>query len=362
MTKAIELIIDSEIYSEICNIGNGVFYPLKGFMVSADYRNVVDNMHLDNGSPWTIPITLDIPEDKASNFIKLDKVILKNKSGEQVAELSIEDVYRVNYDKDIKKIFGTDNRTHPGVAKETSRSVYRIGGPINVLKYEDSFYPEYSLSPEETKEMFRKKGWKTIVGFQTRNPVHKAHEYLQRIAMEIADGIFIQPSIGWKKADDFSPSAIIKSYEKMIEKFYPKTKVMLGVLSTPMRYAGPREAIFHAIIRRNYGCTHFIVGRDHAGVGKYYGKYDAHELCSKFDDLGIHILKLYGPYYCQKCRSIVTEKTCPHSEEYALSISGTHIRSLLFKGKEPSEKFMRKEISQLLMNLGKSNKLFCGGT
>lgn len=360
MAKAIEHMIDNDTCLEVYNIGQGVFTPLKGFMDSADYKNVVGNMRLDNGLPWSIPVTLDIPEDRAGGFIKADKAILKNKNNEPVAELVIEDVYKVDFANDIAKIFGTNKKAHPGVHKETSRSPFRVGGPIKVLKYEDYFFPQYSLSPMDAKKKFKEKGWKTIVGFQTRNPIHRAHEYLQRIGMEIADGIFIHPLIGWKKADDFSPIAVVKSYEKMLESFYPKNKAIFAVLKTPMRYAGPREAIFHAIIRRNYGCTHFIVGRDHAGVGNYYGKYAAHELSSKFDDLGIEILKLSGPYYCQKCEGIVTENTCPHEEEYTLAVSGTKVRSLFLSGKRPPEEYMRREISDVLIKLGKKGKLFYG--
>lgn len=360
MRKMVKLTINYDTCLEAYNIGRGIFYPLKGFMDSADYKNVVGNMHLDNGAPWTIPITLDIPKDRMSEFIKADKVILENKSRNAVAQMYVEDVYRIDFGKDIKKIFNTDDRSHPGVAKELSRSPYRIGGTIKILKYEKDIFSEYSLSPEEVKAKFKEKGWKTIAGFQTRNPIHRAHEYLQRIAMEVVDGIFIQPLVGWKKADDFSPVAIIKSYEEMLKKFYPKSKAMLSILNTPMRYAGPREAVFHAIIRKNFGCTHFIIGRDHAGVGNYYGKYDAHKICGEFNDLGIQILRLYGPYYCKKCACIVTEKTCPHGERHTLSISGTYIRSLFSKGKRPSEKYMRKEISDVLIKLGRDNELFCG--
>lgn len=361
MSKIIELIIDEDAVCEAINIGNATFDPLQGFMDSADYKAVVEDMRLKDGSPWTIPVTLDIPEDRVADFTKAGKAVLKDRFGERVAELSINGVYKVDFNNDIKKIFGTDDHKHPGVEKETSRSPYRVGGPLDVFRPTDGLFPEHSLSPGQARERFQENGWKTIVGFQTRNPIHRAHEYLQRIGMEIADGIFIQPLIGWKKADDFSPLAVAKSYEKMLECFYPKSKVLLGFLKTPMRYAGPREAIFHAIIRRNYGCTHFIIGRDHAGVGNYYGKYEAHQLSSRFDDLGIEILRLSGPYHCKVCDGIVTEKTCPHGKKHALSISGTRTRSLLFAGEMPSGVYMRKEISEVLLELGKSGELFCGG-
>ena len=350
--------INDEAWLEACNIANGTFHPLKGFMDSADYKNVVENMCLDNGEPWTMPITLDVPEDKVANIIKKDRIVLTDGSNEDVAELQVEDVYKIDHSNDIKKVFLVNDKRHPGVMKEVLRSRFRVGGPIKLLKYHKIFSSGYYLSPAQAKKIFRQKHWETITGFQTRNPAHRAHEYLQRIAMEITDGIFIHPLVGWKKEGDFSPHAIMVAYETMIKKFYPRERAVLAVLQTPMRYAGPREAIFHAIIRRNFGCTHFIIGRDHAGVGNYYGKYDAHKLCDRFKDLGIKILALKGPYYCFKCKGIVTDKNCLHGEKYSLSISGTKIRAMLQKGIIPPEEYMRKEISDVLINLGRKNKLF----
>jgi len=354
------LTVDKETCIEIHNIGNGTFDPLKGFMDSADYRSVVNDMHLDDGEPWTIPITLAVPEDKVEEVVKSEKLLLVDADGSEVAELIVEDVYKVDYQNDIKRVFGVEDRAHPGVSKEVSRSIFRVGGPLNVFGNDGSFFSEHSLSPNESKELFKKKGWKSIAGFQTRNPVHRAHEYLQRIAMEVVDGVFIHPLIGWKKKGDFLPIAITKAYEEMVKNFYPKDAVALSTLETPMRYAGPREALFHAIIRRNFGCTHFIVGRDHAGVGDYYGKYEAHQLCKNFNDLGIEILALCGPYYCKKCEGIVTEKTCPHGEGYSLNISGTDVREMLTSGICPPEEYMRKEISEVLIGLQKEGNLFCG--
>ncbi len=361
MSKAIEYTINREAASELFNIGTGAFYPLKGFMNSKDYRGVLDEMHLADGAPWTIPITLDIPEERAGDFTKAEEVILKNASGKPLAMLGINDVYRVDISRDIEKVFATGDKRHPGIQKELSRGPYRVGGDIDILEYEANPFERYTLTPEEAKRAFADRGWKRVAGFQTRNPIHRAHEYLQRIAMEITDGVFIQPLVGWKKANDFSSLAIMKSYEKMLEEFYSREKAVLGTLITPMRYAGPREAIFHAIIRRNYGCTHFIVGRDHAGVGGYYGKYDAHRLCSRFNDLGIEILKLHGPFYCRKCGGIVTEKTCSHGDGYAFPISGTYIREEFFSRRRPAEEYMRKEISEILLELGRDNALFSKG-
>lgn len=361
MSKKTTLQISEETCVEIHNIEGKVFAPLGGFMDSADYKAVVENMHLDNGKVWPIPITLDVPEDRIKEIIKSEQILLIDGKNQNIAELTVEDVYKANYENDIRKVFGVDDIAHPGVHKEISRSIYRVGGPLRV--FENNSYPvsEFTLSPEETKRIFKKKGWQRIAGFQTRNPIHRAHEYLQRVAMEVVDGVFIHPLIGWKKNGDFMPIAITKAYEKMIEEFYPKERVAFGTLETPMRYAGPREALFHAIIRRNFGCTHFIVGRDHAGVGNYYGKYEAHDLCRQFDNLGIEILTLCGPYYCRKCGGIVTEKTCPHGQKYALSISGTEVRKMFKNGVQPPEEYMRKEISEVLLNLQKEDKLFCEG-
>jgi len=355
-----EIIIDRDTYLEVQNIANKVFYPLEGFMDSADYKNVVNEMRLNNGAPWPIPITLDVPKDKFNDLIRADKVILKNKNNKNIAELMIEDIYKVDLENDVKKIFGTRSINHPGVAKELMRSPFRVGGRIRMLTQDKNYYyPKYSLTPDEVKEKFKQLGWKTITGFQTRNPIHLAHEYLQRIALEVTDGLLIQPLVGWRKHNDFSVSSIIKSYKIMLKYFYPKSNVLFCLLNTSMRYAGPREAIFHAILRRNFGCTHFIIGRDHAGVGNFYGKYDAHKLCDKFSDLGIQILKLHEPYYCKKCRCIVTEKSCVHRDKYALYISGTQIKLWLLRGKYPPIEFMRKEISGILLRLKRENKLLC---
>ena len=358
MGKPLEWIVDQDACREILNLTTGVFDPLKGFLNSADYRSVVDDMHLTDGAPWTIPITLDVPEDHIGASKGVEKVILKTTGGNAVAELMIEDIYTVDFNNDIGKIFGTQDIKHPGVAKEAARSRLRIGGSVRLFGYEDPLFPEYSLTPEKTRKIFREKGWKTVTGFQTRNVIHNAHEYLQRIALEITDGLFIQPLIGWKKSDDMSPLAIVKSYETMLRRFYSPERVVFGLLKTPMRYAGPREAVFHAIIRRNYGCTHFIVGRDHAGVGDYYGKYEAQELCGQFNDLGIQILNLCGPYYCKECTAVVTEKTCPHGDKHMFSISGTYVRSQFLKGESPPPHLMREEIACVLRELAEKKQLF----
>ena len=244
--------------------------------------------------------------------------------------------------------------------KERQRSKWRLGGEVKVTKYYNNEFSKFYRSPSQTREIFKEYQWDTIVGFQTRNPPHRAHEYLQRVGMEVCDGIFIHPLIGWKKRDDFSPYAVLSGYKKLLEKYYPKDRAVLGTLVTPMRYAGPREAVFHALIRKNYGCTHFIIGRDHAGVGNFYGKYEAHELVRSFDDLGIEVLYLHEPYHCSRCGGITTDKTCSHGNEHVTDISGTQMRTMLKEGIRPPKEQMREEISEVLISLSKSDKLFCG--
>jgi len=352
--------IDNDAWLEASNIAHDVFAPLKGFMSFKDYTAVVQDMHLAIGEPWTIPITLEVPEEQVKEVQKSNSVDLVNEAGNIVAGIEVEDVFQVDLDNDITKIFGTSDKAHPGVEKEITRSAYRVGGTVTLHQDMPNEYEDCNLFPSDTREIFKRKGWQTITGFQTRNPLHRAHEYLQRVAMEITDGIFIHPLIGWKKPDDFSPFAVMQAYRKMFDSFYPSSRALLGTLMTPMRYAGPREAVFHAIIRRNFGCTHFIVGRDHAGVGNYYGKYEAHELCRQFTDLGIVILTLCGPYYCKKCGGIVTEKSCSHGDAYILDISGTEMRRMLSKGTRPPEEYMRPEISDVLIELSSKGLLFCG--
>jgi sulfate adenylyltransferase len=342
--------LNEELLQDCINIATGLFAPLNGFMNSADYHSVVDNMYLENGEVWTIPISLDIDYDTYLNAIESDYLHLTYKS-RVIGKIKIDDYYKVNIEKDIIKIFGTDDINHPGVAKELSKSAYRIGGKVIIS---DESILENSLNPKDTKKFFKNKNWSTIAGFQTRNPIHKAHEHLQRVALEICDALFINPLVGWKKIGDFSEEAVIDGYKTMIDKYYTGLNVYFDSLKTPMRYAGPKEAIFHAIIRRNLGCTHFIIGRDHAGVGNYYGKYEAQELARKImekHNLGIELLLLSEPFYCKKCEQIVSDKTCNHDENYIQKISGTKIRQMLSEGKRPNELFMRVEVADSIIRL-----------
>ncbi|MDE6844713.1 MAG: sulfate adenylyltransferase [Lachnospiraceae bacterium] len=346
MTDYIE--IDEETLQDIINIETGLLHPLQGFMNEADFRGVVDRYQLCDGQVFTIPVTLDVPEDTVLNK---GQILHLSFRGRHAADMEVEDTYRMT-DEDIEKVFRTLDMKHPGVKKEKERSPLRVGGKTTVL---DKALLEDALKPENTKKIFADKGWKTVVGFQTRNPIHKAHEHLQRIGLEVCDGLFINPIIGWKKKGDFTQEAVVAAYEKMVEEFYPKDSVYMEGLKTQMRYAGPREAVFHAIIRRNLGCTHFIIGRDHAGVGGFYGAYDAHalarELSGKYD-LGIQLLLLHEPYYCKKCGMVVSEKNCGHYETDRVEISGTIIRKYINEGAIPNEIMLRKDIFDAILNCG----------
>lgn len=338
--------IDEETLQDIINIETGLLYPLKGFMNEADFRSVVDRYTLSDGQVFTIPITLDVPEETS---LTSGQTLHLTFRGQHVAELEVEDTYRMT-DADIEKVFRTLDMEHPGVKKEKERFSLRVGGKTTLT---DKTLLQDALKPEETKKIFANKGWKTVVGFQTRNPIHKAHEHLQRIGLEVCDGLFINPIIGWKKPGDFTQEAVVAAYERMVEEFYPKNSVYMAGLKTQMRYAGPREAVFHAIIRRNLGCTHFIIGRDHAGVGGFYGAYDAHalarELSEKYD-LGIQLLLLHEPYYCKKCGMVVSEKNCSHYETNRIEISGTIIRKYINEGTIPDEIMLRKEIFDAILD------------
>lgn len=342
--------LNEELLQDCINIADGLFYPLTGFVSSSDYHSVVNTMTLSSGEIWTIPIGLDVDHDTYIKAVELKQLALSF-DGKELGYLEIDDCYIVDIEKDVLKIFGTDDSIHPGVKKEKNRHKYRIGGKVIIT---DEIILNNSLKPIDTKAYFQSKGWKTIAGFQTRNPVHKAHEHLQRVALEVCDALFINPLVGWKKVGDFSEEAVINGYKTMIDEYYTGLNVHFDALRTPMRYAGPREAIFHAIIRRNLGCTHFIIGRDHAGVADYYGKYEAQELAREIiskHNLGIELLLLSEPYYCKKCQQTVSDKTCNHSDEYIQKISGTQIRAMLAGGKRPSEIFMRPEIADSIIKL-----------
>lgn len=342
-----ELHLNFRQYLEMEKIGLGAFHPLDGFMNEDDFHSVVKSMRLCDGQPFSLPIVLDIGVDDAQNILGRPNVDLVFR-GELVGTFRPESQFRCERQGVAREVFGTADEAHPGVAMFYSMGEVFVGGAVKLEQGLRSTYSMGELAPAETRDLFRAKGWNTVVGFQTRNVPHRAHEHLQRLALEQADGLFIQPLVGARKAGDFTPEAVLAGYRCLIDGFLPSDRVVLGILSTYMRYAGPREAVFHAIIRRNYGCTHFIVGRDHAGVNGYYGPYAAHELTRRFEgELGIQVLRFFGPRYCARCDGIVTERTCPHqsTDPSAITeVSGTAIRSLLIGGKSPQQHLMRPEV------------------
>ncbi len=349
-----ELTLTRDQYLEFEKLGLGVFQPVRGFMNEDTFRHVVTEMRLLSGEPFPLPIYLDVSEEDAARLKSSPEVSLIYQDVE-VGQLSPESFFRCDREAAAQSIFGTRDPAHPGVAMFVGAREVFVGGGVKLKNRVQLDISSYELTPEQTRAEFERLNWKTIVGFQTRNVPHRAHEYLQRVALEFVDGLLIQPLLGRKKVGDYSPEAIIEGYKALINKFYPANRVMLTILSTAMRYAGPREAVFHAIVRRNYGCTHFIIGRDHAGVGNYYGKYDAHELSRRFDgELGIEIMRLHGPYYCAACDGIVTEHTCPHeitNPDAINHIAGTDMRAMLSGGMNPDPRLMRDEVLQAIKSL-----------
>jgi sulfate adenylyltransferase len=342
-----ELNLNRTQYLEFEKLAMGAFQPLQGFMNEDEFRSSVETMRLPGGSVFPLPIILDLDADQARSIRGRNRVSLVF-GGEEVGELSPESIFTCDQTRVARQVFGTDDVAHPGVAHFLGMGSLFVGGPVRLSRRARIDLSADELTPQACKGIFAERGWRTVVGFQTRNVPHRAHEYLQRVALEHVDGLFIQPLVGRKKVGDYTPDAIMTGYRALIANFYPPKRVVLGILSTAMRYAGPREAVFHAVVRRNYGCTHFVVGRDHAGVGNYYGKYESHELVRRFDgELGIKVMTLHGPYHCRICDGIVTEQTCPHLEaepSATTEISGTLIRAMLTNGVRPQSHIMRPEI------------------
>jgi len=344
-----KLRISDESVSDVENIASGVFSPLQGFMGKADVRNVLNEMRLPNDLPWTIPIVLDASPEEAGRFKEGKDILLVSESGRPVAVLHLEEKYQYNKDELAEKVFLTMDRAHPGVAKVAGMKDVLLAGPLDLLEISPTPFDRYKLSPKETRILFKEKGWKTIVAFQTRNTPHIGHEYVQKTALTFTDGIFVNPVIGRKKKGDFKDEVILASYDELIKHYYLKERAVMAILQMEMRYAGPREAIHHAVVRKNFGCTHIIIGRDHAGVGTYYHPYAAQDIFEEFPDLGIAPLFFRAFYFCKKCQSVVNEKICPHPPSEQIQFSGTKIRDLLVKGQIPPPELMRPEVAKVIM-------------
>ena len=333
---------------DIANIAHGVFSPLEGYMTREDFENVLIHGRLSNDLPWTIPIVMDVSKEEIEEILEGDDLALFYNDA-PVATMKIEEIYPYDKKEYARNIYRTDSMEHPGVAQLFKKKNFLVGGKITLLKDIPTNFPKYKLWPKETRILFKARGWRTVVGFQTRNAPHVGHEYVQKTALTFVDGLFINPLIGRKKKGDFKDEIIIETYETLFKNYYPKDVATIAILETEMRYAGPREAIFHAIIRKNYGCTHFIVGRDHAGVGNFYGPYDAQEIFYEYPDLGITPLFFKSFFYCRKCGGVTNDKICPHGKEDRVNFSGTKIRELLLRGQQPPAMMMRPEVADVIL-------------
>jgi sulfate adenylyltransferase len=338
--------------SDLEMIANGAFSPLEGFMCEDDYISVRGNKHLASGLPWTIPVTLSAADELAVGLKEGSDIALYGADDHLLGVLHLTQKYRYDKQREAERVYLTTDAAHPGVRALYDQGEWLLGGPISLLnRPRNANFPAHRLDPVETREAFKKRGWRRVVAFQTRNPIHRAHEYIIKCALETVDGLLLHPLVGETKSDDIPPEVRMRCYEQMLEHYFPRTRTLLAVNPAAMRYAGPREAVFHAIIRKNYGCTHFIVGRDHAGVGSYYGTYDAHYIFNEFDSEALAITPMFfdHSFYCRRCDAMATNKTCPHDSAEHVQLSGTKVREMLASGEMPPREFSRPEVASILI-------------
>ncbi len=332
--------------SDLDMLASGALSPLTGFMGSADYRGVLDEMRLGSGLPWALPVCLAVPAAPRG-----DRVALADEGGRLLAVLDVEETYSYDKEREAERCFRTTEDAHPGVARLYAQHDLYLAGPVTVFERQRPGFPELHRDPKDTRALFAERGWKRVVGFQTRNPIHRAHEYLTKCALETVDGLLIHPLVGETKSDDVPASVRVKAYEVLIDGYYPRDRVVVSAFPAAMRYAGPREAIWHALCRKNYGCSHFIVGRDHAGVGSYYGSYDAQLIFDEFEahELDIEPMFFEHSFWCKPCGQMASAKTCPHSGDDHVFLSGTKVRELLSGGELPPAEFSRPEVARVLI-------------
>jgi sulfate adenylyltransferase len=337
--------------SDLDLLASGALSPLEGFMGRADYESVVESMRLANGLPWALPVCLAVDGPPAG-----DRVALADESGRALAVLEVAEVYDYDRDREAENCFRTTDDTHPGVARLYAQKPRYLAGHVTVFERPEPSFPELALDPAETRAAFAERGWRRVVGFQTRNPIHRAHEYLTKVALETVDGLLVHPLVGDTKGDDVPADVRVDCYRVLLGGYYPDDRVLLSAFPAAMRYAGPREAIWHAICRKNYGCSHFIVGRDHAGVGDYYGTYDAQLIFDEFEphELDIEPMFFEHSFFCKACGTMASAKTCPHDQEQHVFLSGTKVRELLGNGEVPPEEFTRREVAEVLIEAYRS--------
>jgi len=333
--------------SDLDMLASGALSPLEGFMRHRDYERVVEEMHLANGLPWALPVCLAV-----DNAPRGESVTLADESGRLLAVLEVDEVYDYDKEREAERCFRTTDEAHPGVARLYAQRPCYLAGRVSVFERPQPSFPELAMDPAETRAAFAERGWRRVVGFQTRNPIHRAHEYLTKVALETVDGLLIHPLVGETKSDDVPAATRVECYRVLVDNYYPAERVLVSAFPAAMRYAGPREAIWHAICRKNYGCSHFIVGRDHAGVGDYYGTYDAQLIFDEFapHELDIEPMFFEHSFWCNACGSMASAKTCPHDSAQHVFLSGTKVRDMLGKGDLPPVEFSRPEVAEVLID------------